>query len=77
MSRKKKQLQFANWFAEKLEKDEDFLKRLHITDECHVYLSRVVNKQNFRYRKTENPGDVSTETVGESILQVTMCVVVE
>ncbi len=34
-----KRLHFANWFAEKLEEDADFLKKLHMTDECHAHLS--------------------------------------
>ena len=73
---KGKRLHFANWFAEKLEKDTDFLKKLHMTDECHAYLSGMVNKQNFRYWGSDNPGNASTEMVPRSVLKVTMWVAV-
>ena len=73
---KEKQLHFANWFAEKLEEDADFLKRLHLTDEFHAHLSGVENKQNFWCWGTENPGNASTEIVPSSVLKATMWVAV-
>ena len=73
---KGKRLHFANWFAEKLEEDTDFLKKLHLTDECHAHQSGRVNKQNFRYWGTDNPGNTSTEMVPRSVLKVTMWVAV-
>uniref|UniRef100_A0A8C4Q1D4 Uncharacterized protein n=1 Tax=Eptatretus burgeri TaxID=7764 RepID=A0A8C4Q1D4_EPTBU len=69
-----KQLDFANWFSGKLEEDADFLKKLHMTEECHAHLSGEVNKQNFRYWGTENPGNASTELMPRSVLKVTMWV---
>ena len=42
-------LRFATWFAERPEEAEDFLKKIHSSDECHATLSGVINKQNFRY----------------------------
>ena len=36
-------------FAERLEEVRDFLKKIHMSDECHATLSGVMNKQNFRY----------------------------
>ena len=71
---KEKRFHFANWYAEKLEEDADFPKKLHITDECHAHLSEVANKQKFWYRKTENPSDASTAMVPRSILKDTMWV---
>ena len=50
-------LRFATWFAERLEEDKDFLKKMQsdMSDECHATLSGVMNKQNFRYWGRENP----------------------
>ena len=73
---KGKRLHFANWFAEKLEEDADFPKKLHMTDACHAHLSGMVNKQNFRYWGTDNPGNASTEMVPRSVLKVTVWVAV-
>ena len=44
---KTKILEIAQWFSGRLETDDTFLRKLHMTDECHVHLSGKVNKQNF------------------------------
>ena len=59
-----------------MEEDADFPKKLHMTDECHAHLSGMVNKQNFRYWGTDNPGNASTEMVPRSVLKVTVWVAV-
>ena len=73
---KQKWVDFANWFSGKLEEDEDFLKKIHMTDECHAHLSGVVNSQNYRYWGTHNPGNAATEQVPRSVLKVTMWVAI-
>ena len=45
---KARRLEFAQWFSEKLERDEPFEKN-YMTDECYIHLSWLVNKQNLRY----------------------------
>ena len=47
-----------------------------MTDEYHAHLLEVINKQNFWYQGTENPGDASTEKVPRSILKDTTWVAV-
>ena len=42
-----KRFEFAGWFSRKLETDDLFLRKLHMTDECHAHLSGKVNSQNF------------------------------
>ena len=44
---KAKRLEFAQWFSGRLETDDMFLSKLHMTDECHAHLSSKVNEQNF------------------------------
>ena len=73
---KQKRVDFANRFSGKLEEDEDFLKKIHMTDECHAHLSGVVNSQNYRYWGTHNPGNAATEQVPRSVLKVTMWVAI-
>jgi len=73
---KTKRLTCATWFSTKLEEDEDFLKKLHMSDECHATLSGTVNKQNFRYWGVENPADRRTEEIPRSTLKVTMWVAI-
>ena len=58
---KARRLEFARWFSEKLESDDSFLRKLHMSDECYAHLSGKVNTQNFRYWGTENPGDELTD----------------
>lgn len=36
---KRQWLDFPIWFPENLEEDADFLKKLHIADECRAHLS--------------------------------------
>ena len=44
---KAKRLEFAQWFSGRLETDDTFLRKLHMTDECHAHLSGKLSKQNF------------------------------
>ena len=73
---KQRRVDFARWFLNKLEHDQDFLKKLHMTDECHVQLSGQVNSHNFRCWGTKNPGSASTDVVPRSVLKVIMWVAV-
>ena len=67
-----KRLEFAQWFSGRLETDDTFLRKLHMTDECHVHLSGKVNKPNFRYWGTENPSNEIVDESPRSVLKVTV-----
>ena len=71
-----RRLEFATWFSGKLETDDSFLKKLHMSDECHAHLSGTVNTQNFRYWGTENPGNELIDESPRSVLKVTMWVAI-
>lgn len=71
---KQKRVDFSNWFSGKLEDDADFLKKIHMTDECHFHLSGKVNSQNYRFWGTQNPGNAATEQIPRSVLKVTIWV---
>ena len=50
LEQKARRLEFAQWLSGKLEVDEHFIEKIHMTDECHAHFSGLVNIQNFRYR---------------------------
>ena len=74
---KAKKLEFARWFSGRLETDDTFLRKLHMTDECRAHLSGKVNKQNFRYWGTENPSNEIVDESPKSVLKVTVWVAIE
>lgn len=73
---REKRLQFARWFSEKLEADDHFLRKIHMTDECHAHLTGKINKHNFRYWGTENPGDELVDEIPRTVLKVTVWVAI-
>ena len=52
--------------------DEHFIKKILVTDECHVHLSGLVNKQNLGYWEADNPGNELVNESPKSVLKVTV-----
>ena len=67
-----RRLEIATWFSGKLETDDLFLEKPHMSDKCHAHLSGTVNTQNFRYWGTGNPGNELIDERPRSVLKVTM-----
>ena len=74
--KKARRLEFAQWFLGKLETDKHFIQKIHITDECHVHLSRLVNKQNFRYWRADNPKNYFVNQSARSMPKETVWVAI-
>ena len=51
---RQRRVAFAEWLSQKVEEDEDFMKHIHFSDECHVQLGEI-NRQNVRIWGSENP----------------------
>ena len=69
---KQKCVDFSNWFSGKLQNDADFLKKIHMTDECHFQLSGKVNSRNYQFWGNQNPGNAATEQIPRSVLKDTI-----
>ena len=63
-------LNFGQWFLGKLVADEHFIEKIHLTDDCFVHLSGLINKQNFRYLEADNPGNNLVNKIPRSVVQV-------
>ena len=48
-------VQFVEEISQKIEDDEEFLSKVHFSDEAHIHLSGEVNKQNCRFWATQQP----------------------
>ena len=49
---------------------------MHVTNECQVHLSGLVNKQNFRYWEAHNPENEQVNESPRSVLKVTAWVAI-
>ena len=52
---KKKRVAMCEMFSDKMENDENWIKKVWFTDEAHFHLNGTVNRQNYRYWGTTNP----------------------
>ena len=76
LEQKARRLEFSQWFLGKLKTDEHFIKKIHTPDECHVHLSGLVSKQNFRYRGVDNSGNEFVNESPRSVLKITAWVAI-
>ena len=51
-------LAFCQQMITNINKDDDFLSELLMSDETHFHLTNYVNKQNYRYWADTNPNEV-------------------
>ena len=63
-------IQFAQYCLSKLENDQDYLKKVIFSDECHFSLAGGVNKQNCRIWGTERPLEVYQVPQGAASIMV-------
>lgn len=50
-----RRLQYANWLLNAIEENDDFWRKIIMSDEAHFHLGGYVNRQNCRQWSTENP----------------------
>lgn len=49
---------FTNWALQKMEMEDDFHRKIILSDEAHFWLNGFVNKQNCRIWASENPQEI-------------------